>query len=427
MARRLRDHDISLHSPRYACSYLSGVLWRGWAVSMAECSTSDRLDGISACHLSTVHSAVDTRILYKEARSLANAGCEVTVVARLNGTRGYLEGVHVLGLPTKKSRLQRFSLLPRALQLALQTRSDIYHLHDPELLLIAPALWLLARRPIVYDVHEYYPEAIPAKEYIPRLLRRPAAFAYVVLERLVTPVLAGFIQPTPAQMALCSWTQKPKALVANYAWADHYPEPDWSRPRPHVAVHTGSLTRSRAIGEMIRAMPQVVERFPDARLVLLGQPQSESYEQELMALAKRSRVRKTVQFAGWVPFPQVRDTLYSASVGLSLLLPVADMKRCYPTKLFEYMAAGLPIVSDSLPHCRAIVEDAKCGLVVDAANPAAVAKAISYLFEHPEEAVEMGRRGRRAFLEKYAWEGEARKLVALYKRLLGDRRLTLPG
>ena len=59
-----------------------------------------------------------------------------------------------------------------------------------------------------------------------------------------------------------------------------------------------------------------------------------------------------------MPFPRVRQTLYSAGVGMSLLLPTADMKRCYPTKLFEYMAAGLPVVSDNLPHCRAIVEDA---------------------------------------------------------------------
>jgi len=375
------------------------------------------LAGLSACHVSTVHRAVDTRIFYKEARSLAVAGCDVTVVARWPHREGHLEGVRILGLPTKENRWQRFAQLPRAVRLALQTRADIYHLHDPELLLVAPVLRLFTGKPIVYDVHEYYPEAIPAKEYIPRLLRRPAAAAYVIVERLVTPVLAAFVQPTPMQMTLCGWTRKPKALVANYARAEHYPEPDWDTPRSRIAVHAGSMTRSRGMGTMLQAMPRVRASCPDARLVLLGQASSPSYQQELRALAQELGLQEAVEFAGWVPFPLVRERLYSAAVGLSLLLPMADMKRCYPTKLFEYMAAGLPVVSDDLPHCRAIVEDAGCGLTVDPTDPAAVADALTYLFDHPAEAAEMGRRGRAAFLAKYTWEGEAGKLVDLYQRL----------
>jgi len=377
------------------------------------------LEGVSACHLSTVHRAVDTRILYKECRSLAAAGCRVTLVARAAGAGiEPVPGVRIIGLPTKQSRWQRFALLPRALRLALQAKADIYHLHDPELLLLVGPLKLLTRKAIVYDVHEYYPEAIPAKEYIPRPLRRPAALAYVVVERFLTPLLSALVQANPAQLPLYGWTRKPMILVANYAWAKHYPEREQSPSSRPVAVHTGSLTRSRGIDVMIRAMARVQIRVVDARLVLFGQPASSEFARELQDLAEQAGVRDAVEFAGWTPFPRVRETLYSAAVGMSLLQPIADMRRCYPTKLFEYMAAGLPVISDNLPHCREIVEDAGCGLIVDPTDPDAVAEAMVYIFEHPAEAAEMGRRGRKAFLEKYTWEQEASKLVDLYCSLL---------
>jgi hypothetical protein len=64
-------------------------------------------------------------------------------------------------------------------------------------------------------------EAVPAEEYIPRPLRRPAALAYVVVERLLTPLLSALMQANPAQLPLYGWTRKPKILVANYAWAEH--------------------------------------------------------------------------------------------------------------------------------------------------------------------------------------------------------------
>ena len=86
--------------------------------------------------------------------------------------------------------------------------------------------------------------------------------------------------------------------------------------------------------------------------------------------------------------------------------------------MFEYMAAGIPVIASNFPLWREIVEGNECGLTVDPLDPQAIADAIGFLITHSEHAAEMGRRGRRAVERKYNWDGEAKKLTDLYERLL---------
>ena len=71
---------------------------------------------------------------------------------------------------------------------------------------------------------------------------------------------------------------------------------------------------------------------------------------------------------------------------------------------------------------KGIVEGNRCGITVDPLGPKEIAQAIEYLLTHPEEARQMGENGRRAVEEKYNWEKETEKLLALYEELLGFAR-----
>src|SRR5262249_57463491 len=88
-----------------------------------------------------------------------------------------------------------------------------------------------------------------------------------------------------------------------------------------------------------------------------------------------------------------------------------------PTKIFEYMSAGLPVLASDIPVCRRVIEPAACGLLADPLNPDAIASALRWLFDHPAEAAEMGRNGQRAVAERYNWESESRRLIATYAEL----------
>ncbi len=89
-----------------------------------------------------------------------------------------------------------------------------------------------------------------------------------------------------------------------------------------------------------------------------------------------------------------------------------------PQKLFEYMKAGIPVIASDFPLWRRILEDAGSGILVDPTDPKSIAKAIEYVLTHPDEAEEMGRRGRAAVLRQYTWETQATKLVGLYNELI---------
>ena len=126
-----------------------------------------------------------------------------------------------------------------------------------------------------------------------------------------------------------------------------------------------------------------------------------------------------VDMMGWLGRPEVTALYRRVRVGLVLFQPAPNHVESQPNKLFEYMAAGLPVVASDFPLWRKLVTDLECGLVVDPSDPRAIADAVQWLIDHPAEAQAMGERGRMAVLEKYNWEVESGKLLALYESLIG--------
>jgi glycosyltransferase involved in cell wall biosynthesis len=104
-------------------------------------------------------------------------------------------------------------------------------------------------------------------------------------------------------------------------------------------------------------------------------------------------------------------------VGIVLNHPTPNYLDAYSTKMFEYMARGLPVVCSNFPLWTEIVAGADCGLTVDPRSAHAIADAIRSLNEDPELARRLGENGRRAIAERYNWEAELTKLEDLYRQV----------
>jgi glycosyltransferase involved in cell wall biosynthesis len=367
------------------------------------------VSGIRVVHITTAHAASDVRIYHKECRTLAGAGYEVVLIVPHEGA--VPDGdVRVLPVPMPKDRRERMTAtIWRCWRTATRTRGAVYHLHDPELLVVGLAL-KLAGRTVVYDAHEDLGRQILTKHWLPSVLRKPIALGATGVLWFAGWMLDAVVAATP--LIASRYAARKTVTVQNFPIADELAAGE-SVPytsRPSEIAYVGGLFAIRGVGEMIAAIHQVQRTVPGVSLVLAGSFSPPDLEDEVRRLPGWT----TVRYLGWQSRAGVAAILGRARVGLALLHPEPNYIDSYPVKLFEYMAAGVPVVASDFPLWHGIVDGAGCGLLVDPLDVAAIGRAVRWLLDHPSEAEAMGERGRRAVVERYNWSGEGAKLLALY-------------
>lgn len=365
------------------------------------------------CILSSVHPAFDDRIFHKQAKTLVWAGYDVTLIAQ-HDRNEIVDGIRLIALPKPRNRVTRiFGLTLWTFILALRHKADIYHFHDPELLPIGILLKLFTRAKVIYDVHEDVPEQILTKHWIPAALRRPIAKLFNIVEKKLSRAIDAIVVATEGIAE--KFRGLNPIVVHNYPDLEMLPIPSNIRKKSKakILVYIGGISKIRGAVEMIQAL-EYLNPDLDVRLELIGRFDPPSLEKELQKLPGY----RWAQFLGFIKPPEVYGRLREADVGLVCLHPLPRFILGWPVKLFEYMAAKLPVVASNFPLWKQIVEGNECGICVNPLNPKEIAGAIEYLLMHPEEARRMGQNGRRAVEEKYNWNQEARKLLELYKGLI---------
>jgi glycosyltransferase involved in cell wall biosynthesis len=152
---------------------------------------------------------------------------------------------------------------------------------------------------------------------------------------------------------------------------------------------------------------------PEMPGVLAGSFDEDRLEQKIRATPAWQFLR----YLGRVSQREVIDAIRSARCGIIVDRPISNYLESYSTKMFEYMACGIPVICSDFPLWVRLVHDADCGATVDPRNPTAIADAIKRVLENPEEARRLGANGRRAVMERYNWDNEFIKLDALYRRI----------
>jgi len=380
------------------------------------------------CVLTSVHSPFDGRIFHRECQALRRAGYDVTVVAPAERARQERSGIPVLGVPRPGTRRERPVVWVRLLRRVLGLRPDVVHFHDPELLLLVPALRLAfgSQVKIVYDVHEYFVDSLAGKYWIPRLLRPLVRSAARLMEQLLVRGVDGIVCAVEGQRPLYSGFKGPIAVVRNLPHARLFQD---ARPHPALDVggfrliYVGLILPKRGIDVLLEAMRRLRERgATDVYLFLVGPPTSPVYVEQIREFIRAHGLTRQVRWLDAVPYHELKHYLAAADVGLAPGLVTLQYRNPgISTKLFEYMLCGLPVVSADYPHRRVYIEEGNCGLVVPPEDPEAYAEAILWLRDHPDEARAMGERGRAMVLDHYQWEQEQARLLAFYEEVLGDR------
>ncbi|HEM62626.1 MAG TPA: glycosyltransferase [Chloroflexi bacterium] len=375
---------------------------------------------MKACLLSSIHPCFDVRIFQKEARSLSEAGYEVTLIAVADFQEEVVEGVRIIGLPKPRRRVLRALNWWRILRLALREGADIYHFHDPDLILPALLIKVLTHRPIVYDVHENYPEDIQTKEWIPSVLRGVLSPAFGLFEDSVVRLMDGVVVVNQ-HLAERFQGRSRVVIVRNYSRLK--PFLDTQTPvesqKPYF-VYAGRISDDRGIYECLQAL----ESLPDNPAALLCAGTIGHVTNEEFRGLLDGRFHPSFEYLGLLPYEAIPPLFKGALAGLLCFQPTPNNLLGTPNKLFEYMSAGIPVIASDFPFLREVIEEAQCGILVQPDDVNQIASAMATLLSDPEQAAQMGEKGQRAARDKYNWQVEEVKLLSLYQELLAGSDMT---
>lgn len=347
---------------------------------------------------------------------MARAGYDVTLVIPHDRAEE-CEGIRIIPI-TKASRLfQRFIFSSRnAVMTAVREKADIYHLHDPELLLWKGAL-LRTGSSVVYDMHEDLPHQIQDKDWIPKIIRGPVSMLAGWFERILmkgTRVI--FAEESYAVSR--PWLRNPVEIL-NFPRIDLLGElfrtKQEGKNEDYTFGYIGAVTEGRGSLATIEALGELKRREVCARFHCVGRIFPE-HRQELAFRIGELDLRD-VNYFGYLPPRQGWEIMAACDAGLAILEPLPNYVKSYPTKMFEYMALGLPVIVSNFPLYSRIVDRFKCGLTVDPMDPKAIAEAMVYLAENPEEGRAMGARGREAVLDHFNWASQEKRLLTFYADL----------
>jgi glycosyltransferase involved in cell wall biosynthesis len=370
-------------------------------------------------HKTVVH---DGRVL-REAGALADAGHDVVIVHLPRGDEDEAPGGFRLRSATPPKWMRR---LPRTLwrmialgSIALGARAerpDVVHANDIATLIPGYLAARLSRAALVYDTHEYA-VGVPYRKAV-------WAWLAATIERLlirrcdaVITVSDGIAERLQSRYEL---TEKP-VVVRNV--------PDLLPPHPAAApdlrremgigdaplvLHQGAVADGRGGGNLVRAVAQM----DSAHLLFLGA--DGAFADGLRELGQGLGLDGRLHFHPPVALAGLLSFTSQADVGVSLLEDTCENHRlALPNKLFEYLAAGLPVVVSDLPEMRRLVGERGVGWTTDPGDPADIARVLGVALTDRDDT---GLHERvRAAAAELNWAHERSRLTGLYAAL-GDRR-----
>jgi len=374
--------------------------------------------------VTSIHPDFDAR-LWKYAKVLHRLGHEVHMVCPWAVRAGEMEGVVFHPFERVANRRARPFQVPwrlgRAL-LPLLPRVDIVHFHDIDIL---PWMALIALiKPVIYDVHENYPEEILSRKGIPRILRRGLSLGVRWMQIGCAAVIRNIVLVADSQHEDLVGPTLRKTMIMNYATVELLRDVTQDYlTRTEGLIFLGSQHENNGSMLLVEIADRLRKRLPEMKIYAIDRFADPVYRQKLLDEVTRRGLQDNYVLLPNVKPQAIMQHLNRCTIAVTCNLRVPQQINGVHTKLFEYMAAGLPTVASDLPHQLKSILEANSGLLAKPEDPNSFVDAICQLAADRERAKQLGANGQRYVVEQFSWESQADIIQDLYEQVMRGRRV----
>ena len=346
----------------------------------------------------------DQRV-YKEVCTMKNAGHDIEIITPHKSTKETIfEDIkcHCIasnGVPS--------SIAFKILNKALNKKYDLFYCHELDPLVYSTVLKGLTKKPVIWDCHEYL---------VPMKLELQGKLASILTDlaiRFCAPKVDQII--TVDNRLAKNLTRFGKvAVIPNYPkLSDFNFKLNKKRNNEIIALYVGSLTERRGIKMILKSIKKVKMKN-NIKLRIAGG----FYDKELEFWAKKYDKENNleIEWLGWVNYKKLAPIISTSDFGLFMNQPGPRYLKGLPTKIFEYMLMGLPVVSATGPLLKALISRNKIGINVDSTDIDSITEGIENMIKL-NDWEEMGKRGKKLVSTKYCWEAKEAKLLDIIMKL----------
>lgn len=310
----------------------------------------------------------------------------------------------------------------RLLAQALAVDADVYHANDLDTLAICAKAASAKKARLIYDSHELWLESsryLFHTRFHERLMLRRAERRYIHQAEAVIAVtpLRGRkmleMYPDIRRLEIIENAPEviselpPRGTLRSLLGADD---------KSVVVLYQGVLCPERGLLKLLDAAMKI--DLPDVRFAVIGM---DAWGGTLHRRVRELGLEKRVTILPPVPSEQLPRITVDADIG-TILFRNTCLNHYYslPNKLYEYMMAGVPIISSNFPELAGVVSKTGCGVTVDPESPDSISSAVLRLARDSELRAGMAAAGRNAALSTYNWEPNRIKLVDLYRDVTAE-------
>lgn len=364
------------------------------------------------CMLTSGHDVFDNRIYYKEILSLRKVYDEIYLVAPGNKDFVTKHGIIVKCFPKRKKWYDRIQPMRNIFNVAKKIDADVYHAHEPDSFQVATRLKKELGAKIIYDSHEYYPEAFAEHFGFLGPLARKLLYLY---EKRLCKYADAVITVNDILVNKFKKYHDNVQLIPNYPVIRHKIFKDKSNDKP-TFVYVGGLREDRGIFKILQAIEII--KNENFRYIFVGAFETSKFKSKCKEFADNKLKKTDIAFTGKIPHEKVFDYLNIAHVGFVILQPGNwRYVNSEPVKLFEYMSSKVAIIGSEFPMIKNIISLSNNGILVKPDSPKDIADAILKLGSNLEMVRLMGCNGYNKVEKLFSWNICEKRLLNTYNKL----------